>query len=103
MSKPDAGTWTAVIYTASNAKYFGAVKFSYATEDFHTAGSVSPASQTLAPGQSGTFSVTATAGQAGDEALSLHLGTGSRPTGPSRSCCGHSCRSPAAAAPSPAP
>jgi hypothetical protein len=81
VSKPDAGTWTAVIYTASNAKYFGAVKFSYATEDFRTAGSVSPASQTLAPGQSGTFSVTATAGQAGDEALSLHLGTGSSTDG----------------------
>ena len=35
-----------------------------------------PRPRTLAPGQSGTFKVTVTAGQAGDEALSLHLGTG---------------------------
>jgi hypothetical protein len=81
VSKPMAGTWTAVIYTASNAKYFGPVQFSYTTEDFHTAGSVSPASQTLAPRQSGTFSVTVTAGQAGDEAFSLHMGTGSSTDG----------------------
>jgi hypothetical protein len=79
--QPMAGTWTAVIYTASNARYFGPVQFSYSTEDFHAAGSVSPASQTLAPGQSGTFDVTVTAGQAGDEALSLHMGTGSSTDG----------------------
>ena len=81
VSKPTAGTWTAVIYTASNAKYFGPVRFSYGTQDFHTAGSVSPASQTLAPGQSGTFSVTVAAGQAGDEAFSLHMGAGSNTDG----------------------
>src|SRR5260370_29911639 len=70
-------TRSAVIYTRSVLPYFGPVQFSYSTEDFHAAGSVSPASQTLAPGASGTFQVTVTAGQAGDEALSLHLGTGS--------------------------
>jgi subtilisin family serine protease len=75
--KPMAGTWTAVIFTVHNAAvYSGAVNFSFLTEKFHTAGSVSPASATLAPGQSGTFQVTVSAGQAGDEALSLHLGTG---------------------------
>ncbi len=79
--KPTAGTWTAVIWTPGNAKYFGPVQFSYATEDFHTAGSVWPGSQTLAPGQSGTFWVTVTAGQPGDESFSLHLGTGSRTDG----------------------
>jgi hypothetical protein len=73
---PIPGTWTAVIFTVSNAPYTGPVKFSYQTEKFHSAGSVSPASQTLAPGQSGTFQVTVAAGQAGDEALRLHLGTG---------------------------
>jgi subtilisin family serine protease len=73
---PMAGTWTANIFTVSNAPYFGPVKFSYATERFHPAGSVSPSSLTLAPGQSGTFNVTVNAGQAGDDALSLHLGTG---------------------------
>jgi hypothetical protein len=79
---PMAGTWTAVIFTVRNAfVYSGAVKFSYSTERFHRAGSVSPASLTLAPGQSGTFHVTVTAGQAGDESLSLHLGTGSSTDG----------------------
>ena len=74
--QPTAGTWTAVIWTPGNAKYFGPVKFSYATENFHTAGSVWPASRTLAPGQSGTFQVTVTAGQPGDQSFTLHLGTG---------------------------
>jgi hypothetical protein len=74
--QPLAGTWTAVIYTPSDEQYLGPVQYSYATENFHPAGSVSPAAKTLAPGQSGTFQVTVTAGQAGDEALSLHLGTG---------------------------
>ncbi len=71
-----AGTWQAVIFTVSNAPYFGPVQFWYTTENFHTSGSVSPASRTLAPGQTATFSVTVTAGEAGDEALSLRLGTG---------------------------
>jgi hypothetical protein len=81
VSHPGAGTWTAVIYTASNAKYFGPVQYSYSSEDFGHAGSVWPASHTLAPGRSGTFRVTVTAGQAGDEALSLHMGTGSSTDG----------------------
>ena len=79
--KPLAGSWTAVIFTTSVAPYAGPVQFSYATEKFHTAGSVSPVSRTLAPGASGTFQVTVTAGPAGDEALSLHLGTGSSTDG----------------------
>jgi hypothetical protein len=74
--KPLAGTWTAVIFTISTAPYTGPVQFSYSTEKFHATGSVSPASKTLAPGASGTFQVTVTAGSAGDEALGLHLGTG---------------------------
>ena len=47
---PIPGTWTAVIFTVSTAPYFGPVKFSYSTEQFHTAGTVSPSSRTLAPG-----------------------------------------------------
>jgi subtilisin family serine protease len=74
--QPMAGTWTAVIFTVSGEQYSGPVKYSYSTENFHTAGSVSPASKTLAPGQSGIFHVTVTAGQAGDQAFSLHMGTG---------------------------
>lgn len=82
VSHPMAGTWTAVIYTLNFAPYLdNPVQFSYSTQRFHTAGSVSPASLTLGPGQSGTFQVTVTAGQAGDEALSLHLGTGSSTDG----------------------
>jgi subtilisin family serine protease len=74
---PAAGTWTAVIFTVSNAPYFGQpIRFSYFTQAFHVAGTVKPASLTLAPGQSGTLKVSVTAGQAGDEALKLHLGTG---------------------------
>ena len=78
---PIAGTWTAVIFTVSNAPYFGPVQFSYFSQNFHAAGSVSPSSLTLAPGQTGTFQVKVTAGQAGDEALKLHLGTGSSADG----------------------
>ncbi len=53
--QPSAGTWTAVIFTVNNAAvYSGTVKFSYSTETFHSTGSISPASLTLAPGQSGT-------------------------------------------------
>ena len=74
--QPMAGTWTAVIFTVSTAPYTGPVQFSYSTEQFHSTGSVSPSSITLAPGHSGTFHVTVTAGHAGDEAFSLHLGTG---------------------------
>src|SRR5215470_14743406 len=78
---PAAGTWTAVIFTVSNAPYFGTVRFSYSAEQFHTAGTVSPSSRTLAPGASATFRVTVAAGQAGDEGLKLHLGTGSATDG----------------------
>jgi subtilisin family serine protease len=74
--KPAAGKWTAVIFTVSNAPYSGPVKFNYATERFHSTGSISPSSLTLAPGHSGTFRVSVTAGRPGDESLRLHLGTG---------------------------
>jgi subtilisin family serine protease len=75
--KPDPGTWTAVIFTINNAAvYKGPVQFSYSTENFPTTGSVSPTSATLAPGQSASFHVSVTAGDAGDESFRLHLGTG---------------------------
>ena len=76
--QPQQGTWTAVIFTVHNAAlYNGDVQFGYSTEKFNNAGSVSPASQTLAPGQSANFRVSVPAGQAGDESFRLHLGTGS--------------------------
>ncbi|MGZ4177552.1 MAG: S8 family serine peptidase [Solirubrobacteraceae bacterium] len=80
--QPDAGTWTAVIFTVHNsAAYTGDVQFAYSTENFQSAGSVSPASQTLAPGHSGSFRVRIDAGPAGDESFRLHLGTGSATDG----------------------
>jgi subtilisin family serine protease len=78
---PIPGTWTAVIFTVSTAPFFGPVRFSYSTEQFHTAGTVSPSSRTLAPGASATFHVAVSAGQAGDDGLKLHLGTGSTTDG----------------------
>src|SRR5262249_15467104 len=82
VGQPMPGTWTAVIYTVSFAHYFNnPIQFSYTTQQFHAAGSVSPTSRTLAPGQSAAFHVTVTAGQAGDESLSLHMGTGSSTDG----------------------
>ena len=75
--QPSPGTWTAVIFTVNNAAvYSGAVKFDYSTERFHGTGSISPSSLTLGSGHSGTFHVTVTPAQAGDESLRLHLGTG---------------------------
>jgi hypothetical protein len=81
--KPDAGVWTAVIFTVdtagnvpSTAAYRGDVQFSFESQAFHAAGAVSPAARVLAPGQTGTFAVTVAAGRAGDESLRLHLGTG---------------------------
>ena len=70
-----------MIFTVSNAPYFGPVQFAYFTQNFHAAGSVSPSSRTLAPGQTGTFQVSVTAGQAGDKGLKLHLGTGGNADG----------------------
>jgi subtilisin family serine protease len=79
---PAAGTWIAVIFTVSNAPYFGApIQFSYSTQAFQTAGTVTPSTLTLAPGQSGTLKVSVTAGQPADEGLKLHLGTGSATDG----------------------
>src|SRR5262249_50404214 len=71
-----------IIFTVSNAPYFGApIRFSYSTPVFHTAGTVTPSTLTLAPGQSGTLKVSITAGQAADEGLKLHLGTGNATDG----------------------
>src|SRR5690348_3243733 len=78
---PIAGTWTAVIFTVSNAPYFGPVQFSYQAQQFHHAGTVSPSSRMLQPGQTASFTVRVTTGQAGDDALTLHLGTGGRDDG----------------------
>ncbi len=79
---PAAGTWTAVIFTVdTDIQYTGAVQFDYSTQQFHNAGTVVPQARTIAPGRSTTFRVSVPAGQAGDEAFRLHLGTGSSTDG----------------------
>ncbi len=81
--QPEAGTWTAVIFTLDTpgTQYTGDVQFDYATQQFQSAGSVFPSSRTLRPGQSANFRVSVPAGQAGDESFRLHLGTGSSTDG----------------------
>ncbi len=75
---PMAGTWTAVIFTVSNAPYFGTgpVLLPDRAEPHRPVRS-RRRRRTLKPGQTRRFTVKVTAGQAGDEALKLHLGTGS--------------------------
>jgi hypothetical protein len=80
--QPSAGTWTAVIFTVNNAfVYSGAVQFSFVTQKFESAGSVSPAQRTLAPGQTGRFVVTVQSGPPGDQSFSLRLTTGAADDG----------------------
>jgi hypothetical protein len=75
--QPLAGVWTAVIFTVVNPfVYNGVVNFSYTTQNFEPTGSVSPSSQTLARGQTGTFQVAAAFGPAGDAARNLRITTG---------------------------
>jgi hypothetical protein len=80
--QPMAGTWTAVIFTVVNAfVYNGDVNFSFTTQIFAPTGTVSPSSQTLARGQSGTFTVTAAFGPPGDLARTLRISTGASDDG----------------------
>jgi hypothetical protein len=80
--QPMAGTWTAVIFTVVNPfVYNGDVNFSFTTQNFVPTGTVSPPSQTLARGQSGTFTVAASFGPPGDLASSLRISTGASDDG----------------------
>jgi hypothetical protein len=76
--KPAPGNWTAAIWTLKNSGgYTGDVRFSYFTQRFQTTGSVTPAVQTLAPGQTGSLTVTLPASsQPGDRAAALRLSSG---------------------------
>jgi Subtilase family/Peptidase inhibitor I9 len=75
---PAAGAWTAVFWTRKNATaYNGDVRFLFTTQRFQPFGSVSPAERTLAPGASGSFTVTVRLpAQAGSTGARLVLGTG---------------------------
>ncbi|HEY3609066.1 MAG TPA: S8 family serine peptidase [Pseudonocardiaceae bacterium] len=84
---PAAGHWTAVIYSRSSAVggTVGNVKFSESTESTTGFGSVSPSVLHLAPGRTGTATVTATTpAQPGDTSGSvvLNAGNGNRTSVP---------------------
>jgi hypothetical protein len=72
---PLAGAWRAFIWTHAGASgYTGPVHLSISAANFESAGSVSPASQTLASDQSTSFTVTAsTPAQPGDQSLGVYL------------------------------
>jgi hypothetical protein len=67
-----------VIFTVNNAfVYSGPVQFEYFTQQLKKAGSVSPSSRTLAPGQSATFQVDLDGvNSVGDHVATLQLNTG---------------------------
>jgi hypothetical protein len=52
--KPAAGTWKAVVFVRSGA-FTGTVHLEFATQDYAAVDKVTPASQTLSPGQTGKF------------------------------------------------
>jgi hypothetical protein len=80
---PAPGRWTAVIWTRKNATgYSGPVSFSFRSSRFETVGSVSPASQVVAPGATATFQVSMPAPRTpGDASASLTLGDGTAAPG----------------------
>jgi hypothetical protein len=76
--QPAAGTWTAAIWTVkTDGRYTGEVRFDYFTQRFSSAGSVTPATQILAPGETAGFTVgLAPSTQSGDQAATVRLSTG---------------------------
>lgn len=76
---PAAGTWTAVVYSiaSTGGGTVGTVGFAATTSNTTGFGTVSPADLNLAPGQTGTVTVTApTPAAPGDESGSLVLASG---------------------------
>lgn len=73
---PVAGTWTAVIFTRPPGvgSYAGPVQFTWAAENFVNLGSVSPATATIAPGGSQSFTASFfTPAEAGDLAAGIRF------------------------------
>ncbi|MFC0430783.1 S8 family serine peptidase [Kutzneria buriramensis] len=54
---PAAGTWTAIFDSSVARKFNGTIKFDFRSSAYAPLGAVSPASLTLAPGRTGTFTV----------------------------------------------
>ena len=84
VTHPEGGTWTAVLYTPTNAAavagqpspYTGNVILSAYTQKTVPEGSVSPSALTLGPGQTGYAQLnTSISGDAGDTAESVTLAT----------------------------
>lgn len=78
---PIPGTWTEAFSTAAGTGGFnGKISFDNTTQKYGTYGSVSPASLTLAAGQTGTFQVSARTGNAtGDLSAAVQLDTSRSP------------------------
>jgi hypothetical protein len=73
---PGFGTWTAIFALSQSSGFNGVIKYSVATSNFASSGSVSPSAITLAPGQSRTVKVTAPLpNQPGDVSASVQLST----------------------------
>lgn len=74
VTSPAAGTWIAYVYSHSSATggTLGPVRFRARVANYNSPGRVSPSTLTLAPGQAGTFTYTAsTPSTPGDSATSL--------------------------------
>jgi subtilisin family serine protease len=73
VADPAAGTWTALVATSSSASSVPA-QFEASTATWQSLGTLSPNSLTLAPGASGTFTLTAaTPSQPGDQSGSIQV------------------------------
>ncbi len=73
---PAAGTWTAVIFTrpSGSTAYAGTVQFTWAAQSYVNAGTVSPATISLAPGATTSVAAHFTMpAQPGDTSLALHF------------------------------
>ncbi|MDQ1681573.1 MAG: hypothetical protein QOH99_114, partial [Frankiaceae bacterium] len=77
VAKPAGGTWTAIIFRR-DGDFTGTVHWQVQTQNFGTVDSVSPASLTLAPGESGAFALHVTLpSSAGDATHDLVLDSSS--------------------------
>ena len=80
VANPAAGTWTAMVWSRQSTVggTVGTVKVQFALHDYHSTGSVTPSSVTLASGASAAVTVTAkTPGTAGDAANSVTIASSS--------------------------